>query len=79
MRYAIINKERCAKLGINPAYRRQIGDDVVITEKELSFSAAVGDTVEEKAKNENVSLITDSELEVIVVNDLQGRKEANDD
>ena len=38
MKYAIIDRERCRQIGINPLYRQQIGDKVVITAKELAFS-----------------------------------------
>jgi len=62
MRYAIINKERCRQLGINPMYRQQIGDNVVITEKELAFSAAEGETLEDKARSEDVELVSVNEV-----------------
>lgn len=62
MRYAIINKERCRQIGISPLYRRQIGDDVVITEKELAFSSVQGDTVEEMASNEGIELLEIGEV-----------------
>lgn len=78
MRYAIINKEQCEKLGISPSYRKQIGDDVVITEKELSFSAAVGDTVEEKAVNEGLRLLTDGEVSAAESEHKQGKEAEND-
>lgn len=78
MRYAIINKERCEKLGINPDYRKQMGDDVVITEKELSFSAAVGDTIEDKAESEGLSLLTDSEVTAVELDYKQGKEAIND-
>lgn len=57
MRYAMINRERCQQIGINPLYRKQVGKDVVITEKELAFSKATGNTVEEKATSESIMLM----------------------
>lgn len=63
MRYAIIDKDRCLQIGINPQHRRQMGSDVVITEKELMFSAAKGETVEDKAQTEGVELITIGEAQ----------------
>ncbi len=63
MRYAIIDKDRCLRIGINPLHRRQMGSDVVITEKELMFSAAKGETVEDKAQTEGVELITIGEVQ----------------
>ena len=53
MKYAIIDRERCRQIGINPLYRQQIGDKVVITEKELAFSSVQGDTLEDKAMTVN--------------------------
>lgn len=73
MRYAIINRERCRQLGINPLYRKQIGDDVVITEKELDFSAAQGDTVDDKAESEGLEL-----MEIGEVQDYARKQECND-
>lgn len=78
MRYAIINKDRCREIGVSPSYRMQIGDNVVITEKELAFSAAVGDTVEDKAKNEGVALLTDSEVDAAKLNYEQGKEAVNE-
>lgn len=62
MRYAIIGRERCQQLGINPMYRQQIGDKVVITEKELAFSSAQGETLEDKAQGEGLELMTVNEV-----------------
>lgn len=62
MKYAIIDRERCRQIGINPLYRQQIGDKVVITEKELAFSSVQGDTLEDKAQKEGVELMTVNEL-----------------
>lgn len=73
MRYAIINRERCRQLGINPLYRKQIGDNVVITEKELDFSAAQGDTVDDKAESEGLEL-----MEIGEVQDCARKQECND-
>lgn len=73
MRYAIINRERCRQLGINPLYRKQIGDNVVITEKELDFSAAQGDTVDDKAESEGLEL-----MEIGEVQDYVRKQECND-
>lgn len=53
----MINRERCQQIGINPLYRKQVGKDVVITEKELAFSTAKGNTVEEKATSESIMLM----------------------
>lgn len=80
MRYAIINKQRCEQLGISSNYRKQLGNDVVITEKELSFSAAVGETVEDKAKSEGISLLTDAEADAAIAKyELEDRKEVKND
>lgn len=62
MKYAIIDKGRCQQLGINPMYRQRIGDKVVITEKELAFSAAQGETLEDKARGEGLELMTVNEV-----------------
>lgn len=74
MKYAIINRERCRQIGINPLYRQQIGDKVVITEKELAFSSVQGDTLEDKAQGEGLELMTVNE-----VKDLVRRQENNQD
>lgn len=74
MKYAIINRERCRQIGINPLYRQQIGDKVVITEKELAFSSVQGDTLEDKAQREGLELMTVNE-----VKDLVRRQENNQD
>ena len=66
MKYAIIDRERCRQIGINPLYRRQIGDKVVITEKELAFSSAQGDTLEDKAHEESLELMTVNEVKDFV-------------
>lgn len=74
MKYAIIDMERCRQIGINPLYRQQIGDKVVITEKELAFSSVQGDTLEDKAQGEGLELMTVNE-----VKDLVRRQENNQD
>lgn len=74
MKYAIIDRERCRQIGINPLYRQQIGDKVVITEKELAFSSVQGDTLEDKAQGEGLELMTVNE-----VKDLVRRQENNQD
>lgn len=74
MKYAIIDRERCRQIGINPLYRQQIGDKVVITEKELAFSSVQGDTLEDKAQREGLELMTVNE-----VKDLVRRQENNQD
>jgi hypothetical protein len=74
MKYAIIDRERCRQIGINPLYRQQIGDKVVITEKELAFSSVQGDTLENKAQGEGLELMTVNE-----VKDLVRRQENNQD
>lgn len=74
MKYAIIDRERCRQIGINPLYRQQIGDKVVITEKELAFSSVQGDTLENKAQGEGLKLMTVNE-----VKDLVRRQENNQD
>lgn len=66
MKYAIINRERCRQIGINPLYRQQIGDKVVITEKELAFSSVQGDTLEDKAQREGLELMTVNEVKDLV-------------
>lgn len=73
MKYAIIDRERCRQIGINPLYRQQIGDKVVITEKELAFSSVQGDTLEDKAQGEGLELMTVNE-----VKDLVRRQENNE-
>lgn len=74
MKYAIIDRERCRQIGINPLYRQQIGEKVVITEKELAFSSVQGDTLEDKAQGEGLELMTVNE-----VRDLVRRQENNQD
>lgn len=66
MKYAIIDRKRCRQIGINPLYRQQIGDKVVITEKELAFSSVQGDTIEDKAKEEGLELMTVNEVKDFV-------------
>lgn len=66
MKYAIIDRERCRQIGINPLYRQQIGDKVVITEKELAFSSVQGDTLEDKAQREGLELMTVNEVKDLV-------------
>lgn len=74
MKYAIIDRERCRQIGINPLYRQQIGDKVVITEKELAFSSVQGDTLEDKAQEEGVELMTVND-----VKDFARQQENNQD
>lgn len=74
MKYAIIDRERCRQIGINPLYRQQIGDKVVITEKELAFSSVQGVTLEDKAQEDGLELMTVNE-----VKDLVRRQENNQD
>lgn len=62
MKYAIVNKERCQEIGIDPTHRMAHGDDVAITEKELMFSSAQGKTLEEKANNAQAVLMTIDEI-----------------
>lgn len=62
MKYAIIDRERCRQIGINPLYRQIIGDKVVITENELAFSSVQGDTLEDKAQEEGLELMTVNEV-----------------
>lgn len=66
MKYAIIDRERCRQIGINPLYRQQIGDKVVITEKELAFSSVQGDTLEDKLQGEGLELMTVNEVKDFV-------------
>ena len=42
MMYAIISKEECQRIGIDSTPRMAHGDSVVITDKELMFSTAIG-------------------------------------
>lgn len=58
MMYAIISKEECQRIGIDSTPRMAHGDSVVITDKELMFSTAIGKTLEEKAENVNAILAT---------------------
>lgn len=74
MKYAIIDRERCRQIGINPLYRQQIGDKVVITEKELAFSSVQGDTLEDKLQGEGLELMTVNE-----VKDFARQQENNQD
>lgn len=74
MKYAIIDRERCRQIGINPLYRQQIGDKVVITEKELAFSSVQGVTLEDKAQGEGLELMTVNE-----VKDFARQQENNQD
>lgn len=62
MRYAIINKAKCQDIGIDPTHRMTHGEIVVITEKELMFSSANGETLEEKAKSADAVLKTIDEI-----------------
>lgn len=56
--YAIISKEACQKIGIDPTTRMTHGDSVVVTDKELMFSTAIGKTLEEKAKSVDAIMAT---------------------
>lgn len=62
--YAIINIEKCSEIGIDSTHRMTHDNDVVITGKELRFSSAVGDTLEEKAKNTNAILATSEAVDM---------------
>lgn len=62
--YAIISKEECQRIGIDSTHRMTHDNDVVITDKELRFSSAVGDTLEEKAKNVNAILATSEQVDM---------------
>ena len=64
MMYAIISKEECQRIGIDSTHRMTHDNDVVITDKELRFSSAVGDTLEEKAKNVNAILSTSEDVDM---------------
>lgn len=64
MMYAIISKEECQRIGIDSTHRMTHDNDVVITDKELRFSSAVDDTLEEKAKNVNAILATSEEVDM---------------
>lgn len=64
MMYAIINIEKCREIGIDSTHRMTHDNDVVITDKELKFSSAVGDTLEEKAKNTNAILATSEQVDM---------------
>ena len=46
MMYAIISKEECQRIGIDSTPRMAHGDSVVIMDKELMFSTAIGKTLE---------------------------------
>ena len=64
MMYAIISKEECQRIGINSTHRMTHDNDVVITDKELRFSSAVGDTLEEKVANTNAILATSEQVDM---------------
>lgn len=64
MMYAIINIEKCREIGIDSTHRMTHDNDVVITDKELWFSFAVGDTLDEKAKNTNAILVTSEQVDM---------------
>lgn len=64
MMYAIINIEKCREIGIDSTHRMTHDNDVVITDKELRFSSAVGDTLEKKAKNVNAILATSEDVDM---------------
>lgn len=64
MMYAIINIEKCREIGIDSTYRMTHDNDVVITDKELRFSSAVGDTLEEKVANTNAILATSEQVDM---------------
>lgn len=62
--YAIINKEKCQSIGIDYTSRMTHGDDVAITEKELMFSSAKGDTLLDKARGVDAILVTPEEIDI---------------
>ncbi len=64
MMYAIINIEKCREIGIDSTHRMTHDNNVVITDKELRFSSAVGDTLKEKAKNTNSILATSEQVDM---------------
>lgn len=64
MMYAIISKEECQRIGIDSTHRMTHDNDVVITDKELRFSSAVGDTLEEKVANTNAILATSEQVDM---------------
>lgn len=64
MKYAIINIEKCREIGIDSTHRMTHDNDVVITDKELRFSSAVGDTLEEKVASTNAILATSEQVDM---------------
>ncbi len=61
MRYAVIPESTLVAIGVNPAHRARYNAGLAITEKTLRYSQAPGDTVEEKAANLNITLMTEDE------------------
>ena len=57
MKYAIIKKADAENIGIQVKYHKENGVHIIINEKELMYSKAVGRTLEDKAKSANAELI----------------------
>lgn len=64
MNYVVITRDKCQAIGLDAAHRMSKGDKVVITDKELLFSAAEGETLEERVKSCNGTLMTIEEVKL---------------
>ena len=64
MNYVVITRDKCQAIGLDAAHRMSKGDNVVITDKELLFSVAEGETLDEKVKNCDGMLMTIDEVKL---------------
>lgn len=64
MNYIVVTRDMCQAIGLDAAHRMSKGDKVVITDKELLFSAVDGESLEDKVKNCNGTLMTIEEVKL---------------
>lgn len=62
MNYIVITRGMCQAIGLDASHRMSKYDKVVITDKELLFSAVEGETLEGKVKNCDGKLMTIEEV-----------------
>lgn len=57
MKYVVLKKADAINIGINLKYHKMFNEFVIINEKELTFSTAIGENLETKAKYVNGEII----------------------
>lgn len=61
MKYLIVTKEQARELGIK-GVRREVGDGVIITDKDLTCYGTPDMTLEDKANELGCELLTEKEI-----------------